>query len=189
MKSFKTLMIGLFAAAVLTAPVMAQTNLNRAEPGYRLIDGSTINGLIDAHAADAAAITALQGQTTGSFCATFAPLGAPAAATDTVFYVATRAVTVTAVSEVHAVAAGGASSLQVTKDSGTDAPGAGANLLTNNTDAGFNLNATANTVQNGTLVTTEGTTTLAAGDRLAVDFANAIQSSSGIAVTACMTPQ
>lgn len=125
----------------------------------------------------------------GVTCATFFTIGAPAAATDTVFFVATRAYIVVSVSEVHAVAAGGASKLQVVKDTGTDAPGAGTDLLTNNTNAGFDLAATANTVQVGTLTATLATKTLAAGDRLSVDFAQAIQSSSGIAVTACMSPQ
>lgn len=120
-------------------------------------------------------------------CASYYFTGTPAA-TDQVFYVATRPLIVTSVSEVHSAAAGGASALQVTKDSTTSAPGAGTDLLTNNTNTGFDLAATANTVQNGTLSATIATLTLAAGDRLAVDFANAIQSSAGVVVTACMAP-
>lgn len=121
-------------------------------------------------------------------CATFFQQGAAAANTDAVFFIATRPLLVTSVSEVHAVAAGGASALQVTKDSTTNAPGAGTDLLTNNTNTGFDLNATANTVQTGTLTATVATKTLAAGDRLSVDFADAVQASSGVAVTACMAP-
>lgn len=117
-------------------------------------------------------------------CATFAPMGAPAAADDTVFYIATRPLYVVSASQVHAVAAGGTSTLQVTKDTSTDAPGAGTDLLS----SAFDLNATANTVQTGSLIATVASKTLAAGDRLAVDFADAIQSSSGIAVTVCMAP-
>lgn len=105
------------------------------------------------------------------------------AATDRAIFVATRAYKVIAVSEVHAVAAGGASVLQLVKDTGTTAPGAGTDLLTNNTNTGFDLNATANTVQVGTLVTTAATVTLAAGDRLSLDWANAIQSTAGLLVT------
>lgn len=120
-------------------------------------------------------------------CATYYFTGTPAA-TDQVFYIATRAMRVKTVSEVHAVAAGGASVLQLVKDTGTAAPGSGTDLLTNNTNTGFDLNGTANTVQTGTLVATVATVTLAAGDRLSVDFANAIQSSSGVVVTACMSP-
>lgn len=105
------------------------------------------------------------------------------AATDRAIFIATQAVMVIAVSEVHAVAAGGASTLQLVKDTGTTAPGGGTDLLTNNTNTGFDLNATANTVQVGALVATAATVTLAAGDRLSLDWANAIQSSAGIAVT------
>lgn len=120
----------------------------------------------------------------GIACAT----ATPATATDASFFVATRAYIVVSVSEVHSVAAGGASALQVVKDTGTGAPGAGSDLLTNNTNAGFDLNATANTVQVGTLVAV-GTRTLAAGDRLSYDFAQAIQSSAGVTITACMAPR
>ena len=48
----------------------------------------------------------------------------------------------------------GAVNVQLVKDTSTDAPGAGTDLLTNNTDAGFNCKGTANTVQNGTLTAT-----------------------------------
>jgi len=51
-----------------------------------------------------------------------------------------------------------------------------------------NLNATANTVQNATVSTTVATLTMAAGDRLAVKFANAIQSTVGLVVTVGMVP-
>lgn len=105
------------------------------------------------------------------------------AATDRVVFIATQPCMVLACSEVHAVAAGGASTLQLVKDTGTAAPGTGTDLLTNNTAAGFDLNATANTVQVGALVATAATVTLATGDRLSLDWANAIQSSAGIAVT------
>jgi hypothetical protein len=91
---------------------------------------------------------------------------------------------VISISEIHSVAAGGTSTLQVTKDTGTAAPGAGTDLLS----TAFNLNATANTTQTGALVTTAGVVNLAAGNRLAVDFADAIQSSVGVTVTVCLAP-
>ncbi len=119
--------------------------------------------------------------------ATYYFTGTPAA-TDTAFFVATRAYRVVAISEVHSVAAGGASVLQVTKDTSTNAPGAGTDLLTNNTNGGFDLNATANTPQVGTLTATAASLELAAGDRLSVDFAQAIQSSAGVLVTVEMVP-
>jgi hypothetical protein len=121
-------------------------------------------------------------------CPTFYQQGAAAANTDAVFFIANRPYIVTSAREVHAVAAGGASVVQLVKDTGTDAPGAGTDLLTNNANTGFDLNATANTVQTGTLVATVATLTLAAGNRLSVDFANAVQASSGIAVTVCLAP-
>lgn len=80
--------------------------------------------------------------------------------------------TVVGIEFVHAVAETTAANLrvQVTKDNGTEAPGAGNNLLTNNTNAGFDCKATANTVQNGTLTATGADLQLTAGDRLSVDY-------------------
>lgn len=101
------------------------------------------------------------------------------AATDRQIFVAPIACSIVAVSEVHAVAAGGASVLQLTKETGTTAPGGGTDILTNNTNTGFDLAATAQTVQVGTFAATS----LAIGDRLSLDWANAIQSSAGILVT------
>lgn len=104
---------------------------------------------------------------------------------DEAFFIATRACEVVAVSEVHATAGTdvGAVNLQVTKDTGTNAPGAGTDLLTNNTNAGFNLKGTANTVQAGTLTATAATKKLAAGDRLSVDFAGTLTTLAGVVVT------
>lgn len=119
----------------------------------------------------------------GTMCATYYFTGTPAA-TSQVFYLATRAVRLQQISEVHSTAAGGTSTLDVTKDTGTTAPAGGTAL----TSAAFNLASTANTVQNGTLSATVATITLAAGDRLAAKFNHAIQSSAGVVVTACMSP-
>jgi len=106
------------------------------------------------------------------------------AATDRVFFLATRPYYIQAIDQIHSVAAGGTSTLQVVKDTSTNAPGAGTDLLT----TAFDLNATANTVQNGAIATTAGLRKLNAGDRLALDFANAIQSSAGISVSARLIP-
>lgn len=116
--------------------------------------------------------------------ATYFFTGTPAA-TDQVFFVATRAMRVKSISAVHSVAAGGVSTLTVHKDTGTAAPGAGTSL---HQSGSFDLNATANTVQTATLSTTVATLALAAGDRLAVNYANAIQSSAGVVVTVGMVP-
>lgn len=109
--------------------------------------------------------------------------GTPAA-TDQVFFLAPRALIVKTISQVHSVAAGGASTMTIIKDTGTTAPGAGTSLHQSGT---FNLNATANTVQTATVSTTVATVSLAAGDRLSVKFANTIQSSAGIVVTVGMS--
>jgi hypothetical protein len=109
--------------------------------------------------------------------------GAAGNATDRVFFLADAAYQITACSEIHSVAAGGASVIQVTKETTTGAPGSGADLLTNNTNTGFDLNATANTLQAGTLTATGADLVLAAGDRLSVDYAQAIQSSAGVRIT------
>lgn len=134
-------------------------------------DGNCINVIKTASRADSVFVTYTTGTT--------------AAATDFAFFVATRPMQVLAISQVHGVAAGNTSTLQVTKDTGTDAPGAGSDLLTS---TGFNLNATANTVQTGTLTSTAADLLLAAGDRLSVDFANTIQSTAGVVVTVELRP-
>jgi hypothetical protein len=109
-------------------------------------------------------------------------------ATDRAFFVAPRPYYIKSITEVHSVAAGGASKLQVTKDTGTDAPGAGTDLLSDNTAAGFDLAATANTVQYGTIITTAGVRKLAKGDRLSRDNADAIQSTAGVKITYELIP-
>jgi hypothetical protein len=109
-------------------------------------------------------------------------------ATDRAIFLATRPYDVRAITEIHSVAAGGSSTLQVTKDVTTDAPGAGTDMLSDNTNTGFDLNATANTVQTGTLKTTAGLRKLNAGDRLSIDFANAIQSTTGLKIGLRLRP-
>lgn len=100
-------------------------------------------------------------------------------AVDRALFVAPVACALVAVSESHGVAAGGASALQITKDTGTTAPGAGSDILTNNTNTGFDMAATANTPQVGTFAAT----TFAVGDRISFDFANTIQSTAGVVIS------
>lgn len=109
---------------------------------------------------------------------------------DRAFFVANRAYEVVAIREVHATAGNDAGSvnLQVTKDTSTDAPGAGTDLLTNNTNAGFNMKGTANTVQTGTLTATAASLKLAAGDRLSLDFAGTVTTLAGVVVTVTLKP-
>lgn len=103
---------------------------------------------------------------------------------DRSFFVANQAYQVTKVKFVHAVAESTAATLlaQVTKDTSTNAPGAGVDLLTNNTNTGFNCKSTANTVQNGTLTATAADLVLAAGDRLSVDFSAAATELVGVTI-------
>lgn len=105
---------------------------------------------------------------------------------DQAFFIARRNYQITDITCVFSVTAGGASKLQVTRDTATDAPGAGTDLLSNNTAAGFDLAATANTVQVGTFVDTRFNY-LMAGDRLSLDFADAVQSTAGVVVTVSLT--
>lgn len=187
----------------------AQTLLQQFEPGFRLINGSQLNLMVNTvnsltgKAGTPGAVSGTTGTFTGAvdgasgefntltvngnnslICTSFNTMGAPAALTDVVFFVATRPLLLVTASQVHAVAAGGASAAQLTKDSTTAAPGAGTDLLS----AAFDLNATANTVQVGALVASAATKTFAAGDRLAIDWTAAVQASSGVAVTACFAP-
>lgn len=105
-------------------------------------------------------------------------------ATNQVFFVADRPYLVVAATQVHSTAAGGTSTLDITNDSDTDAPAAGDLILA----APFNLNATANTPQAGTLSATAANLQLKVGSRLATKFNHAIQSSAGIVVTVVLKP-
>ena len=101
----------------------------------------------------------------------------------TVFFVAPQACKVTAISEVHSTAGsdGSAVTAVVTKDTSTNAPGAGTSL---HASGSFNLKGTANTVQNAVLSATAATLTLAAGDRLAVKLTGTATALAGAVVTA-----
>ena len=115
---------------------------------------------------------------------------ANASLADQCIFIANRAYTVKSITEVHSVAGNdaGAVNLQVTKDTSTDAPGAGTDLLTNNANAGFDLKGTANTVQTGTLTATAASLALAAGDRLSLDFAGTLTTLAGVVVTIELEP-
>lgn len=192
MKLLKTLLSTALAllipAAVMATVLFSSVNGDVNFPGLTptTIDNMAI-GSTTPSTGKFSTVDSVTGPTINGNAGTMCATANPATATDAVFYTATRPVLLVSVSEVHAVAAGGASTLQIVKDTGTTAPGAGTDLLTNNTNTGFDMNATANTVQVGTLVIA-ATRTLAAGDRLAYDFANAIQSSVGINITACFQP-
>lgn len=104
-------------------------------------------------------------------------------ATQTFFY-ANRAYRVIYAQEAHATAGtdAGSVNLNITVDRETDAPGAGSPILSNNTNAGFNLKGTANTVQTGTFIS-EGIAYLLPGDRLSVSTAGVLTTLAGVQVT------
>lgn len=112
---------------------------------------------------------------------------APSAAftTDTIVFTAPFDCVLQSVNEVHAVLGTDASAvnIQVTHDTGTQAPGAGTDLLSNNSNAGFNMKGTINTVQYGTFKA-GASRKFARGDRLSLDFAGVQTAVAGTAITA-----
>jgi hypothetical protein len=109
---------------------------------------------------------------------------------DQCFYTATKNMKIASIYYVHSTAGtnGSAVNLQVTKDTSTNAPGAGTDLLTNNTNAGFDCKGTANVVQTGALSATAANLRLAPGDRLSVDFAGTLTALAGVVVVVNFTP-
>lgn len=105
-------------------------------------------------------------------------------ATNATFFIATRGYRVRSVSVIWSTAAGGTSTLDVIHDTGTGAPASGTSILT----APVNINGTANTVTSPALTATGSVLVLAAGDRLAVKFNNAIQSTAGLFVQVNLAP-
>lgn len=148
--------------AEITAPINGTTG------AFSTVDGLTVNSVIVPQELE----VSFHGQ-------------AATAMVDQSFFLATQAYQVTKVRFVHAVAESTAASLyvQLVKDTGTSAPGAGTDLLTNNTNVGFDCKATANTVQTGTLTATTASLQLAAGDRLSVDFTAAATELVGVTIT------
>lgn len=111
---------------------------------------------------------------------------APSAAfgTDTCIFTAPYECVLLSISEVHATAGtdGSAVNVQATHDTGTDAPGAGSDLLSNNTNAGFDLKGTINTVQYGAFKNGVSRK-FNRGDRLSLDFAGTPTALAGTSVT------
>ena len=103
------------------------------------------------------------------------------------FFTADRAYEIVDAACVFDVAAGGASTLAVTIDKGTTAPGAGLAVQTDNSSAGFNLNSTARTVQWMTPATRH-LRFLSAGDRLGLAPVGLAQSTSLVAITVQLRP-
>jgi hypothetical protein len=107
-------------------------------------------------------------------------------AVDQNIFVADKAYTVTSVTEVHSTAGtdAGAVTAALMKCTGTQAASAGVAVTT----AAFNLKSTANTSVTATLTATTANKTLAAGDRLALDFTGVQTALTGAVVTVVLTP-
>lgn len=109
-------------------------------------------------------------------------------ATDQVFFLFNRPYAIQSIRYVHATkeSTDVTANVQVVQDTSTNAPGAGTDILTNNTNNGFSCNAVANTVQTGTFTAV----TPVAGDRLAVDFRDASYTElAGTCVTVTLAAQ
>ncbi|NBW07805.1 MAG: hypothetical protein EBR82_07240 [Caulobacteraceae bacterium] len=117
-------------------------------------------------------------------------MNANAGLADQCFFTATKNMLITRIDYVHSALGTDASAVnvQVTKDTGTAAPGAGTDLLTNNSNAGFDCKGAINTVQNGTLTATAANLRLAPGDRLSVDFAGTLTALAGVVITVTFAP-
>lgn len=117
-------------------------------------------------------------------------MNANAGLVDTQFFLALQDMKVTAAYCAFTVLGTDASAVnvQITKDTSTNAPGAGTDLLTNSTNAGFNLKSAINTVQTGALTATAATLRLAPGNRLSVDFAGTLTAVAGLVVVVVMEP-
>ncbi|HZO57458.1 MAG TPA: hypothetical protein VFB63_32400 [Bryobacteraceae bacterium] len=106
---------------------------------------------------------------------------------DQAFFVANRPYALLGLRYSHATAETTLATLniQVTQDTSTNAPGAGTNLLTNNSNEGFACTGTANVPQVGTFTAV----TLPAGDRLSIDYDGTATELAGIVVTATFTAE
>jgi hypothetical protein len=99
---------------------------------------------------------------------------------DRIFFLANRPMLITGMKACVGTAGtnGSAVVAQVTLDVAADAPGAGDNILTNNTAGGFNLKNTINTIEEGALDSSY--IKMAAGDFLSVDFAGTLTAAAGV---------
>ncbi len=103
------------------------------------------------------------------------------------FFIADRNYEIIDASCIFDVAAGGAAKLAVTIDKGTTVPGGGSSVQTDNTNAGFDMNATARTTQFMTPASLH-LRLLAPGDRLGLKVSGAAQSIADVAVTCSLRP-
>ena len=82
----------------------------------------------------------------------------------------------------------GAVNLQIEKLTGTQAPGAGTALLTNNTNAGFDCKGANNTPQTAALTTTKADLQFTCGDRIGVVVSGTTTALAGACLTLFLKP-
>ncbi len=111
---------------------------------------------------------------------------------NTTFFIADRPMAITSIEYVHGTAGTDAAAVtaQIFHDTGTQATGGGAAIMTNT----FNCKGTINVVQNGTLLAVDGNgnvnagLVMAAGDRLSIVFSGTTTALAGVAVTVGANP-
>lgn len=106
----------------------------------------------------------------------------PVTATSYTFFIANRACRVVAVSVIASSTT--TPTVDVFKDTGTNAPGAGTSVLT----GAITFSGTANTRVTGTVSSTVATITLAAGDRLSTKWGGTIGAITGAVVSVLIVP-
>lgn len=104
-----------------------------------------------------------------------------AASVDKHVFIAPRAIKITAIKEIHSVVGSTSAVVDVRKITDTSAPGAAASSTVKEfLQTAFDLTATANTTQTGTLSATAADITLAAGDKIAFNFGGTITGLVGV---------
>lgn len=103
------------------------------------------------------------------------------------FFIADRYYEIVDASCIFDVTAGGASKIGVTIDKGTTVPGGGSTVQTDNTNAGFDLAATARTTQFMTPAALH-LRLLSPGDRLGLKVSGAAQSTTLVNITCSLRP-
>ena len=111
-----------------------------------------------------------------------------AAFTSQQFLIASRPMEVVDAQCIFGTAAGAAANLLLERLTGTTAPGSGVGMQSDNANAGFNLNATANTMQEATLLGRKARV-LARGDRLSAKVSGTVTSSALGCVTVTFAPR
>ena len=106
---------------------------------------------------------------------------------DQSFFIADRDYKVEASLAVWMVASGGATNFQLTADPGTVVPGAGVDLLSNDSAAGFQTDGTAYTPEYGAYVS-DGIKYLRKGERLCVDASGTLTTFECLVVTVALKP-